>query len=74
MAHMDQEHANKYLPDIIEVNKLLTRDDGWLENRISAFNKNGKLAFVQNMSNNGPNKQHCHDKSQKASDMNGRVS
>jgi len=38
MAHMHQEHANKYLPDIIEVNKLLNKDNGWLENRILAFN------------------------------------
>ena len=73
MAHMDVTHAKANLPHMDNVQKLLNKEKGWLTKMIEQFNQPG-LGFVQTLAANGPNKQLCHDMSQKMSDLNGRVS
>ena len=73
MANLNAEHAEKYLPDIVEIDKILMKDKAWIPERISIFN-NSKTGFVQHLAGNGPNKQYCHDMCQKCTDVPGRVS
>ena len=62
----------KYILQAVNVNKVLMMNEGYIRNRILKFNPKG-LGFVQHIAVNGANKQHCHDISQKSTDIPGRV-